>query len=129
MVQKLNDLVVHIVDDDESVRKGFSRLLRSAGFENRTYESAETFLAEVSNESPGCILMDITMSRMNGLELGLRLKEKGIHFPIIVVSATDDEEIRQTARELGVRFFLRKPVDDQALLDTIAWVIAERDYS
>lgn len=129
MVQKLSDLVVHIVDDDESVRKGFSRLLRSAGFENRTYESAETFLTEVHNESPGCILMDITMSRMSGLELGLRLKEKGIHFPIIVVSAIDDEEIRQTARELGVRFFLRKPVDDQALLDTIAWVIAERDYS
>lgn len=129
MEQHMSDIVVHIVDDDESVRKGLSRLMRSAGLESRTYESAEMFLNQVGTESHGCILLDITMSRMNGLELGQRLKEKGIHYPIIVVSAMDDEITRHTARDLGVRFFLRKPVDDQALLDAISWVMAEHDVS
>jgi FixJ family two-component response regulator len=118
-------LTVYIVDDDESVRTALSRLMRSAGIESRAYESCERFLAEVHNEGHGCILMDITMPRMNGMELIARLKEKGIAFPVIAVSARDDDEIRQTAMDLGVQFFLRKPVDDQALIDAINWVVKE----
>jgi CheY-like chemotaxis protein len=67
--------------------------------------------------------MDITMPRMSGLEFGAKLKEKGIALPVIAVSARDDDETRHLARDLGVRFFLRKPVDDQALLDAISWVV------
>lgn len=125
MEQHFSDTVVHIVDDDESVRIGLSRLMRSAGFKSRAYKSAEMFLDQESLELHGCILLDITMSHMNGLELGRQLKERGVRYPIIVVSAIDDEATRHSARELGVRFFLRKPVDDQALLDAIAWVMAE----
>jgi FixJ family two-component response regulator len=116
---------VLIVDDDDSVRKGLSRLMRSAGIESHAYGSPESFLAEVHNEDHACILMDITMPRMNGLELSARLKEKGIALPVIAISARDDDDTRQLARDLGVRFFLRKPVDDQALLDAIAWVMQE----
>jgi len=118
-------LTVYIVDDDESVRTALSRLMRSAGIESRAYESPERFLAEVRNQGHGCILMDMTMPRMNGMELIARLKEKGIAFPVIAVSARDEEDIRQTAKDMGVRFFLRKPVDDQALIDAITWVVKE----
>jgi FixJ family two-component response regulator len=122
---KAETLHVSIVDDDESVRKGLSRLMRSAGIESHAYESPEDFLAEVHNEDHACILMDITMPRMNGLELSARLREKGIALPVIAISARDDDDTRQLAHDLGVRFFLRKPVDDQALLDAISWVVQE----
>jgi FixJ family two-component response regulator len=116
-------LTVYIVDDDESVRTALSRLMRSAGIESSAYESSERFLAEVRNEGYACILVDMTMPRMNGMELIARLKEKGIMIPVIALSARDDDEIRQMAKDLGVRFFLRKPVDDQALIDAINWVV------
>lgn len=116
-------LLVYIVDDDESVRKGLSRLMRSAGIESRAYATPESFLAEVGNEGHACVLMDITMPRMSGLEVSARLKEKGVALPVIALSARDDDDTRQMARDLGVRFFLRKPTDDQALLDAISWVV------
>lgn len=113
---------VYIVDDDESVRTALTRLMRSAGFESLAYESPERFLAEVRDQAHACILMDMTMPRVNGMELIARLKEKGIAMPVIAVSARDDDDIRQAAKDMGVRFFLRKPVDDQALIDAITWV-------
>lgn len=118
-------LHVSIVDDDDSVRKGLSRLMRSAGIDSHAYESPEQFLQEIQNEAHGCILMDITMPRMNGLELSARLREKGITLPVIAISARDDDDTRQLARNLGVRLFLRKPVDDQALIDAINWVMQD----
>lgn len=120
---KTESLLVYIVDDDESVRKGLSRLMRSAGIESRAYATPEGFLAEVGNPDHACVLMDITMPHMSGLEVGARLKEKGITLPVIALSARDDDDTRLLARDLGVRFFLRKPVDDQALLDAISWVV------
>lgn len=120
-------LLVYIVDDDESVRTGLSRLMRSAGFEVRAFESAEQFLENLQSERPACVLLDITMPGASGLDVQARLKEKGMHLPVIAVSARDDEETRRLARDLGVQFFFRKPVDDQALLDAIAWVTGERE--
>jgi FixJ family two-component response regulator len=122
---KTEALHVNIVDDDDAVRQGLSRLMRSAGIDSHAYGTPESFLAEARNEAHACILMDITMPRMNGLELSARLKEKGITLPVIAISARDDDDTRQLARDLGVRFFLRKPVDDQALLDAITWVTQE----
>jgi FixJ family two-component response regulator len=125
VTHKAETLHVSIVDDDDAVRKGLSRLMRSAGIESRAYESPERFLSEVHNEEHACILMDITMPRMSGLELSAQLKERGITLPVIAISARDDDDTRHLARELGVRFFMRKPVDDQALLDAISWVTHE----
>ena len=123
--QSTEVLTVYIVDDDESVRTALSRLMRSAGIESRAYGRSERFLAEVSNDGHACILMDITMPRMNGMELVVQLKNKGIAIPVIAISARDDDETRQLAQDLGVRFFMRKPVDDQALIDAINWVTQE----
>lgn len=114
--------VVYVVDDDDGVRNGFARLLRSAGLEARCFESPERFLAEVANTEHACILLDITMPGMNGPQVQARLNERGITLPVIAVSAHDDSDSRSRAHAAGARFFLRKPVDDQALLDAINWV-------
>jgi FixJ family two-component response regulator len=115
--------VVYIVDDEESVRKGFSLLMRSAGMPCRAFGSAEQFLAEVDPQQEGCVLLDITMPRLTGLELQKELKRRKFNLPVIAISARDDADTSMLARQLGARFFFRKPVDDQALLDAIHWVL------
>lgn len=120
-------LVVYIVDDDASVRTALSRLMRSAGFVPRAFENPRKFLGEVSTERPACLLLDMTMPQTTGLEVQAQLKERKIALPVIGVSAHDDEGTRRLARELGAQFFLRKPVDDQALFDAIAWVTGSND--
>jgi FixJ family two-component response regulator len=115
--------VVYIVDDEESVRKGFSLLLRSAGMAHRAFSSAEQFLAELDPLNQGCVLLDITMPRLTGLDLQKELRRRGFNLPVIAISARDDADTTRLARELGARFFFRKPVDDQALIDAIHWVL------
>lgn len=101
--------------------------MRASGFEVRSYSTAESFLAAAHQEPHVCVLLDITMPRMSGLQVQARLKERGIDLPVIAVSAHDNDDARLTARTLGARFFLRKPVDDRALLDAIAWVTEGTD--
>jgi FixJ family two-component response regulator len=115
--------VVYIVDDDASVLIGLSRLMRSAGIEARPFASASEFLGAVKETPAACVLLDITMPRVSGLEVQQRLKDQGIDLPVIAVSARDDDDTRAMARLLGAKLFLRKPVDDRALLDAIAWVM------
>lgn len=124
MVAKpLQATLVYIVDDDDAVRIGFTRLLRSARLEPRPYESAERFLNEVVDSPHACVLLDITMPCMTGPQVQKALNDRGIQLPVITVSARDDEQTRAWTRGLGARMFLRKPVDDQALLDAINWVV------
>ena len=113
---------VFIVDDYESVRTGLSRLMRASGIRTRTFATPQAFLDEVDPTSEGCVLLDITMPNMTGLQVQKTLTARGIHLPVIAVSARDSDEVRAMAHELGASFFLHKPVDDQALLDAIAWV-------
>ena len=116
-------VIVYVVDDDSAVREGFARLLRSAGMEPRPYADTETFLAEVSNLPRACILLDITMPRMTGLQVQALLNERAIILPVVSVSAREDEHTRARAHDLGARMFLHKPVDDQAMLDAINWAV------
>jgi FixJ family two-component response regulator len=118
--------VVYIVDDDDSVRTGLSRLMRASGLEGRAFPSADAFLEAVRATPAACVLLDITMPRVTGLQVQARLKEKGIDLPVIAVSARDDDETRAMARDLGALFFFRKPVDDRALLDAIGWVTGSK---
>lgn len=115
-------LIVYVVDDDLAVRGGLTRLLRSAGLDPRPYENPEQFLTEVENAPNACILLDITMPRMTGPQVQAELNSRGITLPVVTISARDDEHTRACAHDLGARMFLRKPVDDQALLDAIQWV-------
>ncbi len=89
----------------------------------RDFASAAQFLAEMDPQQKGCVLLHITMPRLTGLQLQEGLKKRKIKLPIIAVSANDDADTSSQARRLGARFFLRKPVDDQALLDAIHWVL------
>jgi FixJ family two-component response regulator len=119
--------VVYIVDDDASVRRSLSRLMRAHGFDARCFASPQQLLDEVTCGHYGCILLDMTVSEMTGTQLRARLKEMKIDMPIIATSARHDPAAREGAYRIGARFFLSKPVDDHALLDTIAWVAETMD--
>ncbi len=112
-----------VVDDDESVRTSLARLMRSEGFEVRLYEDAVRFLDEVTSMSSACVLLDIALPRISGLEVQRRLNERGIELPVIAVSARDDDATRHEARQMGAKFFFRKPVDDRTLIDAIDWAV------
>ena len=121
-------VVVHIVEADTAVRDALSRLIMSAYFEPRTYASTEQFLRELRQEPRACVLLDITRGHEPDQQLQATLDERDIDLPIIAVSAYDDDATRERARELGARIFLRKPVDDQALIDAIEWVTDRRKW-
>jgi FixJ family two-component response regulator len=115
---------VYVIDDDQSVRTALSRLLRSANFKSEAFSSPDEFLKEPRPNKDACILVDIRMPGSTGFDLQKKLTSKGINIPTIVISASDDELIREHARQLGAVAFFRKPVDDQALLDAILWAIS-----
>lgn len=123
VVKPVDATVVYIVDDDDAVREAFARLLRAAGLEPHPYSSAEQFLDEVRDRPRACVLLDITMPRMTGPQVQACLNDRCITLPVITVSARDDDETRTWTCELGATMFLRKPVDDQALLDAINWAV------
>jgi len=118
--------MIYVIDDDESVRKAFGRLLRSVNLEVETFSSAEEFLKAPKANKNACIIIDIRMPGLTGLDLQRKLKDQGIQIPVIVITASDDAQVREQARELGAVAFFRKPIDDQALLDAISWAINQR---
>ena len=126
MSEAARALTIHVVDDDDDVRSAFGRLLRSAGLDVRCYGSAQKFLDELDLSAPGCILLDVTMPEITGPEVLARLRERNNTLPVIVVSARDNEGTHSLVRALGAKMFLRKPVDDQALLDAIRWITQAR---
>jgi FixJ family two-component response regulator len=116
--------MIYIVDDDDSVRRNLSRLMRSAGFPARVFASAEELLASADSLEPGCLLLDMTLPGKSGHQLQAELNRLQVNLPVIAVSARDDADARDLARQLGAHYFFRKPVDDQALIDAIQWVTA-----
>jgi FixJ family two-component response regulator len=116
--------MIYVIDDDESVRKAFKRLLRSVNLEVETFSSAEEFLESQKPNKKSCIIIDIRMPGLTGFDLQRKLMAQGSRIPIIVISASDDAQVREQARELGAVAFFRKPIDDQALLDAITWAIS-----
>ncbi len=114
-----NKIHVAVVDDDESFGRAIGRLLRAAGFGITVYHSAEAFLQELAAGSFHCLVLDIQMGGMSGLDLGRRLVELGAKIPIVFVTALEDEERCQEARQIGCSAFLRKPVSGQVLVAAI----------
>ena len=121
MVQK--EILVSVIDDDESVRRAFQILLRSAGFNSHACSSAEEFLESPSLSDSSVVILDMRMPGMTGLDFLKKLASRKKRIPVIAVSAYDDRQTRDLARQLGALVFFRKPVDDQALLDAIWWAI------
>ena len=116
--------VVHIVDDDAALRESLEFLLATEGLGARTYASAAELLEHVDRLEPGCIVTDVRMPGMNGLELVARLNQLGVAHPVIVLSGHADVPLAVEAMKAGVADFLEKPVDDNALVGAIQSVLA-----
>jgi two-component system response regulator FixJ len=116
--------LIHVVDDDASVRDSLTLLLDSAGFRVRAYESALSFLAAASAGGVGCVLTDVQMPELNGLELQRQMVAQGIRLPVIVMTGHGDVPIAVQALKAGATDFLEKPFDDEQLLSAVQGAIA-----
>lgn len=116
--------IVYVIDSDESVRRAFARLIRTEGFDAETFPSIGDFLAVPRRKEHSCLVIDLPVDKFPDSELMQRLAGYGVLTPIVVVSTSDSSLDRNRARQLGAVSFFRKPVDDQALLDSIRWAIS-----
>jgi FixJ family two-component response regulator len=115
-VEKIN---VAVVDDDISVRRALERLLRAGGFEPVIYDSAEAFLEDARQMRADCLLLDIHLGGMSGLDLQQMLAEAGTVPPIIFITAHDEAETREVAQRAGYAAYFRKPFPGSSLLEAI----------
>ena len=111
--------LIVIVDDDEFVRESLNGLMRAAGFPALTFASAEEFLNSGKKEQTACLIADIRMPGMSGLDLQSRLNRDKLRIPIIFITAQGDEKMRMQALRAGAVEFLAKPFDDDVLLDSV----------
>lgn len=111
--------VVVVVDDDESVRESLEALIQTVGLRALAFSSAEEFLDSGQQGRTACLITDIRMPGMSGLELQTRLNEDRFKIPIIFITAHGEEKVRMQALRAGAVEFLIKPFDDEALLDSV----------
>src|SRR5215467_1953716 len=113
------DAIVHVIDDDEAVRQSIEFLLRTAGVTARTYDSASTFLNALPTIDPGCIITDVRMPGISGIDLLRRLGEMRIKMPVIVITGHGDVPLAVEAMKIGAIDFLEKPFADDLLLASV----------
>ena len=111
--------VVHVIDDDEAVRQSLVFLLGTAGLEVRTYDSATAFLDALPNVVAGCVITDVRMPVVSGIELLRRLRKLKLAVPVIVITGHGDVPLAVEAMKMGAADFLEKPFDDEALLASV----------
>jgi len=119
------DATVFIVDDDAAVRDALQLLLRSVGLASEAYAAADEFLAGFDPDRPGCLLLDVRMPGISGLELQQRLKDRMSSLPIIFLTAHGDIEMAVKAVKAGALDFIQKPFRDQDLIDKVHCAIRE----
>ena len=110
---------VYLVDDDPSVRRSIGFMLKTSGFEVQTYESGVELLKEASRLDPGCILLDIRMAGMDGLEVQQALREKGVTHPVIIMTGHGDVSLAVQAMKAGAIDFIEKPFEKAVLLSAL----------
>lgn len=110
---------IAVVEDDRMVRRALTRLLRANGFDVSGFPSAETFLAREATDKPDCLVVDLNLGGMSGLELQAELTNRGEHILWIVITAHDSPRTRALCLEAGAAAYLVKPFDDQHLIDAI----------
>jgi len=121
--------IVHVIDDDEAVRESLAFLLKTAKLSVRTYDNAATFLDSSYDLTSGCIITDVRMPGMDGIELLRQLRQRDIQVPVIVVTGHGDVPLAVEAMKVGAADFLEKPFDDDALLASVRSALSrhERD--
>ena len=110
---------VYIVDDDDSICRSLKTLLMTYGFEVKTFKTAKSFFDAVSNDDPGCLVLDIHMPGVDGWEMQKQILASGSNRPIIFISAEKKENAADRAMKVGAVGFLQKPFDGQSLVDLI----------
>ncbi len=118
--------VVHVIDDDTDVRQSLAFLLATAGFTVRVHESAVAFLAALPEAGAGCVITDIRMPQMNGLELQRRLGELNAGLPVVVMTGHGDVPLAVEAMKAGAVDFIEKPFDDEVLLSAVRAALTRR---
>ncbi len=119
--------VVHVIDDDEGLRESLAFLLRSAALEVRSFESAKAFLEALPDPALGCVITDVRMPEMSGIELLRHLKELKIEVPVIVITGHGDIALEVEAMKIGAADFLEKPFDDDLLLASVRAALREQE--
>jgi two-component system response regulator FixJ len=119
--------IVHVIDDDEASRQSLAFLLESAQIGVRTYASATMFLDLMPSMSASCVVTDVRMPGMSGIDLLRRLKELGIEVPVIVITGHGDVPLAVEAMKIGAADFLEKPFDDEVLLASVRSALHQRD--
>ena len=120
------EIQIYVVDDDPSVRRALEMLFTSADMRVRTFAKGKEFLAQGISTENACLIIDMNMRGLSGLEVQQTLIERQIELPIIFLTAHDSSDIRQKAKQAGASGYFRKPVDDQALLDSIKWALSKK---
>jgi FixJ family two-component response regulator len=115
---------ISIIDDDLATRSALATLMRAKGFDARAYESAEDFLSSGAQDRSRCIITDIHMPGMSGIDLKLRLNEGHCEVPVIMVTARVEERLHERARDAGAFCLLRKPFKVEALMACIERALA-----
>ena len=118
--------VIHVIDDDEAIRESLAFLLQTARMAVKTYASAAAFLEQLPHAGPACIITDVRMPGMSGIELLRRLQELKIGVPVIVVTGHGDVPLAVEAMRIGAADFLEKPFDDEVLLETVRAALLEQ---
>ncbi len=113
------DAMVHVIDDDEAVRQSLEFLLRTVGLMARTYESAAAFLNALPTVETGCVITDVRMPGISGIELLRRLSEMQVKLPVIVITGHADVPLAVEAMKNGAVDFLEKPFEDELLLGSV----------
>jgi FixJ family two-component response regulator len=111
--------VVSIVDDDASLRRSVRNLLTSVGFRVETFASAEAFLESIHRDNTGCVVLDLRMEGMDGLELLRHLMAAGSRIPVVILTAHGDDDLRDRALQSGAAAFLSKPFHADVLLGAV----------
>jgi two-component system, LuxR family, response regulator FixJ len=119
--------VVHVIDDDEAVRQSLAFLLKTAGLAVQTYDSAVAFLKVATEVKAGCIVTDVRMPELSGIDLLRRLKELGLQLPVIVITGHGDVPLAVEAMKIGAVDFLEKPFDDEVLLTSVRSALDTQD--
>jgi two-component system response regulator FixJ len=120
------DGVVHIIDDDDAVRESISFLLGAARIPVQTHQTASAFLRELPALSPGCIVTDIRMPELSGMDLLKRLSEGGDKIPVIMMTGHGDVPLAVEAMKLGAADFIEKPFEDERLLGAVRLALSGR---
>jgi two-component system, LuxR family, response regulator FixJ len=119
--------VVHVIDDDEAMRESLAFLLRTVQIEVQSYASAAAFLDALAHTGAGCVITDVRMPGMSGIELLRRLQELKIAVPVIVITGHGDIALAVEAMKIGAVDFLEKPFDDEVLLTSVQSALERRD--